>query len=104
MSFFSQIAARSTKINSLLCVGLDPHRKELGLEASASDEAVAAAAKTFCARIIEATAEYAVAYKPNSAFFECLGSEGHDTLLAVIKKIPKVRASSFERRALNEGC
>lgn len=49
---------------------------------------VAEAAYDFCANIIDATAEFAVAYKPNAAFFECLGSPGHDTLAEVIKRVP----------------
>lgn len=94
MSFFQQITSRSENINSLLCVGLDPHRKELSVSDSATDEEVAAAALAFCKKIIDATHEYAVAYKPNAAFFECLGAKGHDTLLSVIRHIPEVRRMS----------
>ena len=61
------------------------------MEDSADDAAVASAALAFCKNIIDATSPYAVAYKPNAAFFECLGSNGHDTLLEVIRHIPEVR-------------
>ena len=89
-SFFSKISSRSASINSLLCVGLDPHRNELsslGITPTSLDTEVAAAALKFCIDIIDATRPYAVAYKPNAAFFECLGSEGHNTLLKVINHI-----------------
>lgn len=65
--FFDMLAARAEKIDSLLCVGLDPHEKQLG------DEVTANGAKNFSLRLIEATSEVALAYKPNSAFFERFG-------------------------------
>ena len=70
------------EINSLLCVGLDPHPTDL-------DEQTAAAAEAFCARIISATSQYAAAYKPNAAFFEALGSDGAAALGRVIAAIPE---------------
>ncbi|MGH2521209.1 MAG: orotidine-5'-phosphate decarboxylase [Anaerolineales bacterium] len=76
VGFFDFLTARARAVNSLLCVGLDPrasHVKEL---------------RTECARIIEATAEYAAAFKPNSAFFEMHGPEGMAALLDVIASIP----------------
>jgi len=90
-SFFAKVEARSKSIDSLLCVGLDPHRNELskyGITETSTDADVASAAETFCKEIIDATSSYSVAYKPNAAFFECLGSSGHDTLLSVVKHIP----------------
>lgn len=65
--FFGKLATRAEKIDSLLCVGLDPHVAELG------EEKTAAGAKAFCLRLIEATSSVALAYKPNSAFFEVFG-------------------------------
>ena len=88
MSFFSRISARSLSINSLLCVGLDPHLTELNVSPDADDDTVAASAASFCISIIEATHPYAVAYKPNVAFFESLGTPGHATLLTVLSTIP----------------
>ncbi|CAH0481543.1 unnamed protein product [Peronospora belbahrii] len=80
-SFFSCLRARVIAIDSLLCVGLDPHVAEL-------NEPTAAAAQAFCTRIIEQTHHVTAAYKPNSAFFEAFGAEGITALHAVIKSIP----------------
>lgn len=38
--------------------------------------------------IIDATHPYVIAYKPNLAFFECLGSKGWDTLQKTVDYIP----------------
>ena len=68
-------------INSLLCVGLDPHPADLAAP-------TAAAARDFCLRLIEATADVAVAFKPNAAFFEQFGAEGMAALRDVIAAVP----------------
>ncbi len=81
ITFFSKLETRIREINSLLCIGLDPHPSELS-------ELTGTAAKTFCARIIEATADFAAAYKPNAAFFEALGPDGIAALQEVIVSIP----------------
>jgi uridine monophosphate synthetase len=79
--FFVRLEERARESNSLLCVGLDPHPEFLS-------ENTAQAAFSFCSRIIEAVAEYACAFKPNSAFFEALGPGGTDALARVIQAIP----------------
>ena len=59
ISFFSKLEARVTAIDSLLCVGLDPHSKELfpnGL-CGVTEEMQADAAFTFCKTIIDATSK-----------------------------------------------
>ncbi len=81
-TFFSRLESRIREINSLLCVGLDPHPIDL-------PEPSAAAAKVFCLRLIESTADLAAAYKPNAAFFEALGPEGIAALQQVIAAIPE---------------
>ncbi|RLN20288.1 hypothetical protein BBJ28_00025012, partial [Nothophytophthora sp. Chile5] len=80
-SFFGALRARVAAVDSLLCVGLDPHVAEL-------PEASAAAAQAFCLRLIEQTQHVAAAYKPNSAFFEAFGAEGITALHTVIKAVP----------------
>ncbi len=82
MSFFSRLTDRARQVDSLLCVGLDPHPAELE---SQSVQAVL----TFCMRLIEATHSLAAAYKPNSAFFEAYGPEGIAVLQQVISSIPE---------------
>lgn len=81
-SFFSRLETRINAIDSLLCVGLDPHGDDL-------PENSGQAARDFCLRLIEQTAEVAAAYKPNSAFFEVLGPEGIIALQEVIRQIPE---------------
>jgi uridine monophosphate synthetase len=82
MSFFSRLTERIQQVDSLLCVGLDPHPGELTAQ---TVEAV----YTFCLRLIEATNAYAAAYKPNIAFFEAFGAQGISTLRRVIADIPE---------------
>ena len=81
-TFFEKLDQRAREIDSLLCVGLDPHPEDL-------PEQTGTAAKEFCLRLIEATKDYALAFKPNAAFFEALGSEGWEALQAVIKAVPE---------------
>jgi uridine monophosphate synthetase len=82
MTFFSRLKARIEKINSLLCVGLDPHGQDL-------DAKTGAAAREFCLQLIDSTFEVASAYKPNIAFFEALGPEGLNALQEVIRAVPE---------------
>ena len=81
-SFFARLEGRARQIDSLLCVGLDPHPQDLG--AFTAD-----AARAFCQRLIEATLDLALAYKPNAAFFEALGPAGWEILREVIAAIPE---------------
>eukprot|EP01065_Artemidia_motanka_P040117 TRINITY_DN4974_c0_g2_i1.p1 TRINITY_DN4974_c0_g2~~TRINITY_DN4974_c0_g2_i1.p1 ORF type:complete len:550 (+),score=227.78 TRINITY_DN4974_c0_g2_i1:76-1725(+) len=82
-NFFDALAARVKEADSLLCVGLDPHRNELP-----GGEATPAAVEEFCLRLIRATSDVAACYKPNAAFFECLGAEGPAVLERVIAAVP----------------
>lgn len=81
MGFFTRLVVRVEQVNSLLCVGLDPHPQDLPV-------ASAEAAYHFCMRLVESTADLAAAYKPNMAFFEALGPEGISALQRVITEIP----------------
>jgi hypothetical protein len=82
--FFEQLESRCREIDSLLCVGLDPHPSELGGPEAQTAEAAAA----FCLRIIEATSAVAAAYKPNAAFFEAYGAQGAAALERVVAAVP----------------
>lgn len=81
-SFFSTLETRIKSIDSLLCIGLDPHRRDL-------EEYNSQTVRDFCLRLIELTADTAAAYKPNAAFFEALGAEGLSALENVIRQIPE---------------
>jgi uridine monophosphate synthetase len=82
MGFFSQLEERAKQIDSLLCIGLDPHLADLQAPDSKS-------ALDFCLRLVETTSEVALAYKPNIAFFEIFGSSGIAALETVIANIPE---------------
>jgi orotidine-5'-phosphate decarboxylase len=77
-------AARTNK--SLLCVGLDPEPARLPTKYAGKP--VIRSVKDFCLSIIEATALYVCAFKPNSAFFEVLGPDGLVVLQEIIKAVP----------------
>jgi uridine monophosphate synthetase len=75
-SFFETLEAVARARESLLCVGLDPRGSD---PRSVRDE---------CFRLIDATAEFVCAFKPNSAFFEALGVDGISVLKEVVEHIP----------------
>ncbi len=79
--FFTQLDERVRKTGSLLCVGIDPRPGDLA-------EPTASAARDYSLRMIEATADIAAAYKPNSAFFEAFGPEGWQALKEVVAAVP----------------
>lgn len=79
--FFTKLEERVRAVDSLLCVGLDPHPGDL-------PEDSAQAAYEFCLRLIETTAGSAAAFKPNAAFFEAYGGEGIEALRKVIAAVP----------------
>ncbi len=80
-AFFERVEARATSANTLLCIGIDPHPNR-------PEGKSAAAAKAFALNLIEKTAEYALMYKPNSAFFERFGADGIAALMEVIEAVP----------------
>jgi len=57
---------------SFLCVGLDTDLKKIPQHLLQEEDPIFA----FNKAIIDATAPYCVAYKPNLAFYECFGREG----------------------------
>ena len=69
------------KKGSVLCVGLDTDYEKIP-ECVKAGRSVADAVLEFNKRIIDATAPYCVAFKPNLAFYEYLGADG----LAVLEK------------------
>ena len=86
MKFVEKLVAVSRQHNSLLCVGLDPEpgRFPASFHALTREEAVV----HFCERIIEATAPFVCAFKPNIAFFEALGPGGMHAFQKVCQAIP----------------
>jgi uridine monophosphate synthetase len=89
ISFFDFLEKRVREIDSLLCVGLDPHPADVRRWAGEQALDPPRAAREFCLHLIEATANQAAAFKPNAAFFEALGAEGITVLKEVISAVPE---------------
>jgi orotidine-5'-phosphate decarboxylase len=87
MSFSSRLRRLQTQKDSFVCVGLDPVPARLP-DPLRDGRLPTEAVRTFCADIIEATAPYACAFKPNLAFFEALGPAGHTVLAQVLATVP----------------
>jgi orotidine-5'-phosphate decarboxylase len=68
---------------SFLCVGLDSEIEKIPSSLSKSKDPVF----EFNRRIIDATHNYAVAYKPNVAFYECNGPKGWKSLQSTLDYI-----------------
>lgn len=81
----AELFAQIQKKSSFLCVGLDPDLAKIPAHLHAEPDPIF----SFCRAIIEETADFAVAYKPNIAFFEALGAKGWETLQKVEELIPR---------------
>jgi orotidine-5'-phosphate decarboxylase len=86
MNFLHKLLMASRQQNSLLCVGLDPEPSRF--PPALRNIPVEAAIVRFCADIIETTAPYVCAFKPNLAFFEVLGPDGMHVFRDVLRAIP----------------
>jgi orotidine-5'-phosphate decarboxylase len=76
---------------SFLCVGLDTEIEKLPKHLLADEDPVF----EFNRRIIDATAPYAVAFKPNAAFYECNGTSGWQSLARTINYIKEKYPDCF---------
>lgn len=74
-----------TTKKSYLCVGLDTDIKKIPSHLLKEKDPVF----EFNKQIIDATEKYCVAYKPNLAFYESLGSKGWESLQKTVEYIPK---------------
>ncbi len=73
------------KKKSYLCVGLDTDIKKIPPHLLQTKDPIF----EFNRQIIDATARYAVAYKPNIAFYEAMGVRGWESLQKTMEYIPK---------------
>lgn len=80
----NQLFARIKEKKSYLCVGLDTDLEKLPRHILQAEDPVF----EFNRRIIDATEKYAVAYKPNVAFYEALGARGWESLERTVEYIP----------------
>ncbi len=70
---------------SFLCVGLDTDLEKIPPHLLETEDPIF----EFNKAIIDATKDYCVAYKPNIAFYECLGVKGWQSLEKTLNYIPK---------------
>jgi orotidine-5'-phosphate decarboxylase len=87
----SQLFERIRRKRSFLCVGLDPEIDRIPAFLLKEKDPVF----EFNRRIVDATYKYAVAYKPNVAFYEFSGASGWDTLDRTVKYIKDKRQGLF---------
>jgi orotidine-5'-phosphate decarboxylase len=80
-----QLFDQITKKSSYLCVGLDTDLDKIPKHLLKAEDPVF----EFNKQIIDATHEYAVAYKPNIAFYEALGPKGWVSLQKTLDYIPQ---------------
>lgn len=73
------------KKQSFLCIGLDPDINKIPKHLLQTEDPIF----EFNKAIIDATHPYCVAYKPNTAFYECHGVSGWNSLEKTINYIPK---------------
>jgi len=83
MGFIDKVTRASVHARSLVCVGLDTDAGKLPAGLAGSGGVTA-----FNRDIIRSTSDLVCAYKPNSAFYEALGSAGMEALEKTCRAIP----------------
>ncbi len=73
---FQEIKTQIDKKETLLCIGLDPVMEKIPKHLLLTDDPIF----EFCKQIVDSTHDLAIAFKPNTAFFEAYGSKGWATL------------------------
>ena len=91
-----QLFENIKKKQSFLCVGLDTDIKKIPQHLLSEEDPIFA----FNKAIIDATADYCVAYKPNLAFYESLGTKGMMALCLTYGRIIPINLSSPTRNAV----
>src|SRR5688572_18792594 len=100
--FIDQLIERIRRLDTPLCVGLDPTLELMppaflaarGLDQGSADAAACAdALYEYCAEVLEATADLVAVVKPQSAYFEVYGSHG-------IRALERTIAAARERGLL----
>ncbi len=82
---FEEIVSSIKEKKSYLCIGLDADINKIPKHLLKTDDPVF----EFNKKIIDATKDLVIAYKPNLAFYESLGSKGIESLSKTIAYIPK---------------
>ena len=81
----AQLVSEIKRKKSVLCVGLDTDLKKVPAHLFAEEDPVFA----FNKAIIDATKDYTVAYKINTAFYEAQGLKGWESMQKTLEYIPK---------------
>jgi orotidine-5'-phosphate decarboxylase len=81
----TQLIAEIKNKQSFLCVGLDSDITKIPHHLLDFEDPIF----EFNKAIIDSTKDFCVAYKPNIAFYECLGPKGWESLKKTIEYIPK---------------
>jgi orotidine-5'-phosphate decarboxylase len=81
----NELVAQIKKKKSVLCVGLDTDASKLPLHLQNDSNGIL----LFNKAIIDATKEYTVAYKINTAFYEAMGIKGWEIMQSTLAYIPK---------------
>jgi orotidine-5'-phosphate decarboxylase len=79
-----ELVAQIKKKQSFLCVGLDTDLSKIPAHLLDTEDPIF----EFNKAIIDATKDFCVAYKPNTAFYECYGPKGWESLKKTIDYIP----------------
>ncbi|MCZ4223220.1 orotidine-5'-phosphate decarboxylase [Pedobacter rhodius] len=80
-----QLFGQIQKKRSFLCVGLDSSLDKIPKHLLKYENPIL----EFNKQLIDATKDLCVAYKPNTAFYECYGKKGWETLTETWKYIPQ---------------
>ena len=70
MTFVEMLKARWSAADTLLCVGLDPDPARFPEQLRRRDDSIF----EFCTSIVDATADFVCAFKPQIAYFASTGS------------------------------
>lgn len=88
---YNQLVENIRRKRTFLCVGLDTDIKKIPAHLADKEDAIF----LFNKAIIDATAPYCVAYKPNLAFYESIGVEGWIALEKTIRYIKENHPDQF---------
>ena len=91
MTYTEKLTNAVRSSGSLLCVGLDPDPDRIPAPLRNIYSSEPEFIFEFCRRIVEATKPHVCAFKPNTAFFEAMGSRGWEILERVMDAIPSNR-------------
>ncbi len=91
MNFTVKLKKAIASAGSTLCVGLDPVPERIPAPLKKAFPEEEKQVLEFCRRVIESAKSHACAFKPNTAFFEALGSKGWSVLEEVADMVPSNR-------------